>query len=60
MGQVADDAFDAAIRSGEIDEQMKFAGARRCNHRLRATEGDECPTCLDLGWIDKDGNPCEP
>ena len=61
MGEIADDAFDSAIRrQAEIDLATQ-EGAKPCPHCSKPDyiHADECPICHDLGWIDRDGNPCE-
>ena len=59
MGEAADDAYDLELQAQDIAFRMKAAGARRCP-RFDLHDVNECPLCKDLGWIDKDGNPCEP
>lgn len=62
MGDAADDAYDQELKQQDMAYRMKAAGCIRCNHCNQPDYvGEfECPICLDLGWIDKDGNPCEP
>lgn len=57
MGDAADDVFDAALKNEMTEGLMLAAGCRHCTER----HGDEeCPVCHDLGWIDRNGEPCEP
>lgn len=62
MGDAADDLFDAGLRRYEVAAAMSDAGAIPCpNCRVCRWLADiECPVCHDLGWLDKNGNPCEP
>jgi hypothetical protein len=57
MGEAADDAFDAALSDEITTSMMRDAGCRRCTQHHIV---DECPVCLDLGWINSNGEPCEP
>ena len=59
MGDAADDAYDAGMRHADIAWEMEKAGCVPCP-RLRKHDENECPICLDFGWIDEDGNPVEP
>lgn len=58
MGEASDDVFDAALRDEATAGMMRAAGCRRCTTCPR--NGDECMVCHDLGWLDANGNPCEP
>lgn len=58
MGEAADDAFHAAMADKARLDMMRDAGARRCQCFGRDLRR-ECPVCYDLGWIDRDGKPCE-
>ncbi len=53
----ADDAFDAAFNIEAVNQAMRNAGCIRCP---AVHDEHECPICLDLGWIDANGAPCEP
>lgn len=57
MGDAADDAFDAAFDLDQLHTTMRDAGCRRCTQHHT---DKECPVCMDLGWIDRNGDPCEP
>lgn len=59
MGDAADDVYEAAERQQRLIDDMAAAGCRRC-HACAAHPITECPVCHDLGWLDRDGNPCEP
>lgn len=57
MGDAADDAFDREEDQTLTLVLMKQAGCRRCP----MPHGDwDCLMCHDLGWLDSNGNPCEP
>lgn len=62
MGEAADDAFDAAFRRNATEEAMLRFGCRRCPQypHDHISGDDECPVCKDFGWIDANGDPCEP
>jgi hypothetical protein len=59
MGDAADDTYNAMERDSYIKKQMKSLGCKRCpnDHKDYTTA---CLICHDLGWIDKNGEPCEP
>jgi hypothetical protein len=59
MGDAADDTYDAEEVATELSERMRLMGCKRCPLTFEHDE-NECPICLDLGWIDAEGNPCEP
>ena len=61
MGDAADDMFDAELRLAQEAEAMFAAGCRPCP-RLEQHEHDEgeCPVCLNMNWLDKKDEPCEP
>lgn len=61
MGDAADDQFDAEFRAQEIEDAMLAAGCKRCP-RMALHDGDEgeCPVCLNMNWLDENGEPCEP
>jgi hypothetical protein len=62
MGEIADDYFDSMMREHEVRKTMEAADCIPCpNCRANMWLADvECPVCHDLGWLDKDNNPCEP
>lgn len=60
MGDAADDMFNAAMAEENIREAMADAGCFRCCDPLCGQADIECPTCHDLGWVNEDGEPCEP
>lgn len=59
MGDAADDAFDAALREQATTQAMHDAGCRRCTACPKDGVHD-CLVCFDFGWINSNGEPCEP
>lgn len=59
MGDAADDAFDAMLRDDETRDAMLRAGCKPCLHPEQDADG-VCIKCDGMGWLDSDGQPCEP
>jgi hypothetical protein len=60
MGQAADDLFDAELSRADALEMALSAGVKACPRTPQHFNTDQpCPVCDELGWIDKNGNPCE-
>lgn len=59
VGDAADDLRDWEKDQLELEREMARAGCRRCPLRELHTVL-ECPVCHDLGWINANGEPCEP
>lgn len=60
MSEAADDCFDAEMRQHREEDAMRAAGCRRCHHQRNSNGESECPVCHDLGWLNANGEPCEP
>lgn len=59
MGDAADDLRDWEVQQELTEMLMRDRGCKRCPRR-HLHDANECPICLDLGWIDSEGHPCEP
>lgn len=57
MSDAADHASDLEDQFHQTEAIMIAAGCKRCN---RLHDENECPICHDLGWLDTNGEPCEP
>ena len=59
MGDAADDVYAAWEADCETLVTMTASQCKPCSNRDNHGE-NECPVCLDLLWVDQNGNPCEP
>lgn len=57
MGDASDDVFQESLRESHVAIEMYMAGCRRCPN---LHDEKECLVCHDLGWLDRNGEPCEP
>lgn len=58
-GDAADDMYDAEMARLDEHEAMIAAGCRPCLHPATDADG-VCVICDGMGWLDSDGDPCEP